>query len=103
MKIAITSQGNSRESIIDSRFGRCSYFAIYDTEDKSLKFIENPNREVQEGAGPASVSLVAKEGVNKIISGNFGTKIISLLNGLNIQMLIEKNKKTIQEIIISCE
>ena len=33
MKIAITSTGNSLESNIDQRFGRCAYFVIYNTEN----------------------------------------------------------------------
>ncbi len=32
MKIAITSEGNSLNSLIDPRFGRCAFFAIYDTD-----------------------------------------------------------------------
>jgi len=99
MKVAITSQGNEPNSLVDARFGRCSYFAIYDIEDKSLKFIENPNKEVEEGAGPASVSFVANQGVSKIVSGEFGFKIKSLLNDLKIQMVIMKQEKTIQEIV----
>lgn len=100
MKVAITSTGNSHESKIDQRFGRCSYFAIYDTDDKGIEFLPNPNREAQEGAGPASVQLVASRNVQKIISGEFGIKIKSLLDSLKIQMVMLKEpEKTIQDII----
>ncbi len=100
MKVAITSTGNSVESKIDKRFGRCSYFVIYDTNDKGIEFLPNPNKEAQEGAGPASVQLVASKNVQKIISGEFGIKIKSLLDSLKIQMImIKEPEKTIQEII----
>lgn len=100
MKIAITSTGNSTGSKIDQRFGRCSYFVIYDKEDKGIEFLPNPNKEAQEGAGPASVQLVASRNVQKIISGEFGIKIKSLLDSLKIQMIMIKDpEKTIQEII----
>ena len=100
MKIAITSKGNSLESFIDQRFGRCAYFVVYDTESKAMEFIPNPNREVEEGAGPASVQLVASRNVSKIISGEFGMKIKSLLDSLKIQMIVIKDpEKTIQHII----
>ena len=36
MKIAITSTGNSLESHLDQRFGRCDFFVIYDTETKGI-------------------------------------------------------------------
>ncbi|NTW26680.1 MAG: diguanylate cyclase, partial [Lentimicrobium sp.] len=41
MKIAITSTGNSMESTIDQRFGRCAYFVIYDSTTRSIDFIPN--------------------------------------------------------------
>lgn len=100
MKIAITSTGNSTDSIIDQRFGRCSYFVIYDTESKSIEFIPNPNKEAEEGAGPASVELVASRNVKKIVSGEFGIKIKSLIDSLKIQMIVIKEPtKRIKDII----
>lgn len=100
MKVAITSSGNSLESKMDQRFGRCGFFTIYDTENKGMEFIPNPNKEAQEGAGPASVQLVASRNVQKIISGEFGIKIKSLLDSLKIQMIVFKEpEKTIGDII----
>jgi predicted Fe-Mo cluster-binding NifX family protein len=100
MKVAVTSTGTSLESKLDQRFGRCGFFTIYDTETKALEFIPNPNKDVQEGAGPASVQLVASRNVQKIISGEFGIKIKSLLDSLKIQMIVLKEpEKTIGEII----
>ena len=99
MKIAITSEGMNAESLLDSRFGRCTAFAIYDTETKELNFIENPNKDADEGAGPASVSLVANLGVKRIISGEFGFKIKGLLTDLNIEMDARKEKVSISDII----
>jgi predicted Fe-Mo cluster-binding NifX family protein len=100
MRVAITSTGNSLDSKLDQRFGRCGYFVIYDTESGSIEFIPNPNKDMQEGAGPASVQLVASKKVNKIISGEFGIKIKSLLDSLKIQMIILKEPdKTIRGII----
>lgn len=100
MKIAITSSGNNLESVIDQRFGRCQYFTVYDTETRGIEFFPNPNKDAMEGAGPASVQLLASKGVQKIISGEFGIKIKSLLDSLKIQMVVLKHsEKTIQEII----
>lgn len=100
MKVAITSNGNSLESKLDQRFGRCGYFTIYDTETKGIEFLPNPNKDAQEGAGPASVQLVASRNVQKIISGEFGIKIKSLLDSLKIQMIVLKQpEKSIKEII----
>ncbi len=100
MKVAITSTGNTQESNLDQRFGRCSYFVIYDMITKGIEFIPNPNKEVPEGAGPASVQLVASRNVTRIISGEFGIKIKSLLDSLKIQMVVLKQpEKSIKDII----
>jgi predicted Fe-Mo cluster-binding NifX family protein len=100
MKIAITSTGNTLESTIDPRFGRCAYFVVFDTESKSTEFIPNPNKEAEEGAGPAAVELVASRNAGKIVSGEFGMKIKSLLDSLKIQMIVIKDpEKKISEII----
>jgi predicted Fe-Mo cluster-binding NifX family protein len=100
MKVAITSTGNSPESKLDQRFGRCRFFAFYDTDSGNVEFSANPNTESLDGAGPATVQFVAAKGVGKIISGEFGIKIKSLLDSLQIQMIILKDEnKTVKEII----
>jgi len=99
MKVAITSTGNSLDSLLDERFGRCSYFVIYDTESKSTEFVPNPNKEAENGAGPASVQVVTSRNVSKIVSGEFGMKIKSLVDSLKIQMIVVKEAKKVKEII----
>jgi predicted Fe-Mo cluster-binding NifX family protein len=100
MKIAITSKGNSLDSKLDQRFGRCAFFVIYDTETDGMEILPNPNKEKLEGAGPASVQTVASRNVQKIVSGEFGFKIKSLLDSLRIQMIVYKEpEKTVQDVI----
>lgn len=100
MKIAITSTGDSLESKLDQRFGRCACFVIYDTSTGNIEFVLNPNKDATEGAGPASVQLVASRNVEKIISGEFGFKVKSLLDNLKIQMVVLKDpEKSIRDII----
>jgi predicted Fe-Mo cluster-binding NifX family protein len=100
MKVAITSTGNSLDSTIDQRFGRCEYFVIFDKETNAIEFLPNPFKDAEEGAGPASVQLIAGRNASKIISGEFGIKIKSLLDSLKIQMIVIKEPdKKISEII----
>jgi predicted Fe-Mo cluster-binding NifX family protein len=100
MKVAITSTGNGQESLLDSRFGRCSYFVIYDTISHSTEYIPNPYKENIEGAGLASVSLIASRSVKKVVSGEFGTKVKSLFDSHKIQLVVLNDpKKKISEII----
>ena len=37
MKIVISSNGKTNESLLDMRFGRCEYFQIHDTETGNVK------------------------------------------------------------------
>ncbi len=100
MNVAITSTGNTLESVLDQRFGRCAYFVIYDTDNKAMEFIPNPNKDAEEGTGPTAVQLMASRSVYKIISGGFGMKIKPLLDSLKIQMIVIKEpKKKIKDII----
>ncbi len=100
MKVAITSTGNTPDSKLDQRFGRCSYFVIYDLETGGIEFIPNPGRDASDGAGPAAVQLVASRNVQKIVSGEFGIKIKSLLDSLKIQMIIIRDpERKVDEII----
>ncbi|WP_339739400.1 NifB/NifX family molybdenum-iron cluster-binding protein [uncultured Sunxiuqinia sp.] len=100
MKIAITATGNTPNSKVDSRFGRCSYFAIYDMDANQTEFIQNPNKDAASGAGPAAVQLIAKRGVKQVISGEFGGKAKSILEDLNIQMIMLNGpEKSIQEVL----
>jgi predicted Fe-Mo cluster-binding NifX family protein len=98
MKIAITSEGNTLNAKIDSRFGRCSYFAIYDNETKQIEFISNPAKEASGGAGPAAVQFVAGLGVKKIYAREFGGKTLPLFESLGIETVTESGR-TIVEII----
>ena len=98
MKIVISSEGNTLSSKIDPHFGRCPYFAFYDTETGNPAFLINPAKEVTSGAGPAAVQFIASKKVEKVVSGEFGLKIRSLLESLNIEMQHERDK-TISEII----
>ena len=75
-------------------------FFIYDATSGSIEFIPNPNREALEGAGPASIQLVASKGVEKVVSGEFGAKVKAIFDSLKIQLIIVKDRTmTIDRII----
>ncbi len=99
MKVAISSKGDTLDSEMDSRFGRCKFFAIYDSENKSTQFIENTAASLTEGAGPAALQLLTAQGVTKLVSGNFGMKIKTLSSDLSVQLIVMRENHTIKSII----
>lgn len=86
MKIAITSTGDSPYSRVDSRFGRCAYFAVYNSKNADLEFFSNPNKDANGGAGPASAQFIASKGVEMVFSGDFGGKAKDIFDQLKIEM-----------------
>ncbi|MFP4065241.1 MAG: NifB/NifX family molybdenum-iron cluster-binding protein [Bacteroidales bacterium] len=100
MKTAIASTGNTLDSKVDSRFGRCAFFVIHDSETGSTEYIPNPHKNDEGGAGPAAVQLISAKGAKQIVSGEFGIKIKSLLDSQGVQMILMQNEgKSISEII----
>ena len=72
MKVAVSAQGRDLEAMVDSRFGRCSYFIIVDLETE--KFEAVANRPGPGGAGVAAAQLMAQREVEAVITGNLGPK-----------------------------
>ncbi|MGI6572530.1 MAG: NifB/NifX family molybdenum-iron cluster-binding protein [Fermentimonas sp.] len=98
MRIAIVSEKKSLDARIDSRFGRCAYFAIYDSDSKTTEFFPNPAKDSLEGAGPEAVKFIASKGVKKVVAPEFGRKAEAMLNKLQIEIVHDKDK-TISDII----
>lgn len=100
MKIAITSTQNTPESTFDLRFGRASYFCIYNTDNNSVEFIDNENINANSGAGVKAAEKVIELGVSRVISGDFGPKAKDLLDKFKIQMvMLDDDSQTISSII----
>ena len=93
MKIAISSQGKEENSLMDSRFGRCEYFCIYDIEDDGFKVIENTAINSNAGAGIEAANLVLKENIDAIVTGNVGPHANEVLKRSNIKIFTSDVKK----------
>lgn len=99
MRYAITSESNALESNIDSRFGRCSFFAIYDSDNGETEFLKNPAKDESDGAGAAAVQFVARQRVQSVICVEIGPKMVSILKELDIELKKEDKDQTISQII----
>ena len=100
MKVVITSTGDSPGVLVDRRFGRCHYFVLFDTLTGEIEFIRNPGVDHLEGAGVAAVNLLAEKGVKKVVSGEFGAKVKSLFDQLQIQLVsVPHESMTVRKVI----
>lgn len=87
MIIAVTSQGHTMESQVDSRFGRASMFIIYDTETNTFKVQSNAqNINAAQGAGLQAAQTVARAGAECVITGHCGPKAFRTLQEAGIKV-----------------
>ncbi|MDD5217158.1 MAG: NifB/NifX family molybdenum-iron cluster-binding protein [Candidatus Omnitrophica bacterium] len=87
MKIAVTAESNTPNAQIDSRFGRCRYFLIFDTEKNSYEAIENSNAQVSGGAGIQSAQLIVTRGIETVLTGNVGPNAFKVLEAGGIKVM----------------
>jgi len=86
MKICITSMGNSKESLLDKRFGRAAFFAFVDTETMDMEITENPAAISGGGAGISAGQMMVDKGVEALITGNVGPNAMNIIKAAQIKI-----------------
>ncbi len=85
MKIAVTSTADSKQAMMDERFGRCAYFAVYDTDAQTYAFLDNNASASGHGAGIGAAQYVADLGVGVVLTGNLGPKAKQVLDASGVK------------------
>ncbi len=88
MKIAISVQEDTINSLIDQRFGRCKYFLIVESENneiKNIKAVENQGALQGHGAGIRASQQLGELGVNAVLTGDLGPNATNVLKELGIK------------------
>ena len=89
MKIAISAISDDLEQQVNPVFGRCPGFLIVEVEGKELgkhSFVPNAAAQAGMGAGVAAAQAVAQQGVQAVISGNFGPNALMVLKQSGIKI-----------------
>jgi len=79
MKICITAEGETLDSPVDNRFGRCQYLQILDSETLEGTCEENALRDGQGGIGIQVAQDLVQQGVETVITGNMGPNAAEVL------------------------
>jgi len=72
MKMAIASTGESLDSQVDPRFGRCHWLILADTDDMSFEALKNRAAAAGHGAGVEAAQMVANMGCRGVVASTFG-------------------------------
>ena len=85
MKILVTSQGASKESQVDARFGRAQQFVVVDTESGEAVAADNSqNLNAAQGAGIQAAQTAARLKADVVLTGNVGPKAFTTLQAAGI-------------------
>jgi len=87
MILLISSQGQTLESPIEHRFGRCPWLIKYDTETKESQALPNPGGRQSGGAGVAAAQFVIDQSADVVVSGDFCPNAANALGASNIAMI----------------
>ena len=87
MKIAISAVGNDVSSKVDPRFGRAKMFMVFDSDTGDWSVLENATRmDLPQGAGIQTAQMIARSGVDGVITGHCGPKAWQVLSGANLSI-----------------
>ena len=101
MKLFLTANGENLKNHIDSSFGRCSFFLLYDTEDDSYEFIENIHKDEQTGVGTAVAQEAIDLEVNAVISLNPGPRAFNMLKEAGIEVYHINSGENLSDVLDS--
>ena len=104
MKIAISAEGPTTQDIVDPRFGRAAGFVIYDTETKTLEYIDNGAAQAAaQGAGLMAVETVVEAGAKVVLSGYIGPQALEALQAVGLGTVQDMDNRTVGNVIADFE
>ena len=89
MKIAVSSIGQTLDSAVEARFGRCPYFLIVDPSTLEFEAVANASADQGGGAGIQSAPLIAEKGASVVLTGRCGPNAIKVFEKAGIQIITD--------------
>ena len=102
MKVAISTQNNDLDSLVDPRFGRAAWFIIVDSESGQWTAVDNHgNADASGGAGVQAVTAVVDQGVEAVVTGNVGPNAHKVLAAAGVKIYQTGNGVSAREALRS--
>ncbi|MDC7233294.1 MAG: NifB/NifX family molybdenum-iron cluster-binding protein [Spirochaetales bacterium] len=86
MIVALCSTGFDDQAELDSRFGRCSHFLFFDTDQRTFKTVSNSAKDASGGAGAQAVQILVNFGTGVLIAPDVGPQAMDALQAMNISV-----------------
>ncbi|MGQ9524117.1 MAG: NifB/NifX family molybdenum-iron cluster-binding protein [Armatimonadota bacterium] len=87
MKIAVASSGNTLDSPVDVRFGRCPWFVVVDSDTMEFTAVPNPAAGATGGAGIQAAQLILSQGAQALVAGNIGPNAFQVLSAAGMRVV----------------
>ncbi len=86
--MAVSSVGESLDSPIDPRFGRCSYFVVFE-ENGSHRAVRNTGQALGNGAGIQAAQQILDLDVDTVVTGDIGPNAFRVLAAGGVRMFVK--------------
>lgn len=87
MRIAVSSTGDSLDSPVDPRFGRCSYFIVFEQDGKHHA-VRNMGQALGNGAGIQAAQQMIDMGIRTVVTGDVGPNAFRVLAAGGVRMFV---------------
>ena len=97
MKICFSASGKDEKSMLNPRFGRCSYFLIFDDKDEKWVMVNNQAAPAFRGAGISAAQKIVDLGCKTIVTGNMGPNAFNVMSASGVKIYLGDLEKNVAD------
>jgi predicted Fe-Mo cluster-binding NifX family protein len=87
MIICLPADGDNENTQVSGSFGRCPYYAFYDTESDRFEIVRNPATNAMGGAGIQAAQFIVNRGTKVVLTVNMGPNSGEVLKEAGIKII----------------
>jgi len=88
MLIAFSVDSDKEKVMVDSRFGRCPFFALLDDQNGDIEYVANPAAGAATGAGTGAAQALIGNAVEAVVTGQVGPNAMQILMAADIPVFL---------------
>ncbi len=88
MLIAFSVDSDNEKPMMDSRFGRCPFFALFDDQSDDVDYVANPAAGAAVGAGTGAAQMLINLDVAAVVTGQVGPKALEILEAAEVPIFL---------------